>query len=149
MTKTDAVTAYGVPSGFDRSWAAGIQPVRVRSANGSRWAYQLAYEYAAVLTARTGGAPVTVDENGIEEWDYLTVTLVDEQQDFPIVRRTPDVETWEMLTYPRRTESDGFDVELQPLTRLADFSVVVALFTETPILNLKVLQVQQIFTLSY
>jgi len=133
MTKTDAVTAYGVAVGFDRSWAAGAQPVRVRSANGSRWAYQLAYEHAAVLTARTGVAPVTVDENGIEEWDYLTVTLVDEQQDFPIVRRTPDVETWEMLTYPRRTESDGFDVELQPLTRLADFSVVVALFGSEPL----------------
>jgi hypothetical protein len=117
-TRSDSAIAK-LNGGGLYGWIGGTQAQTVQSANGSRWNYILVGGYAALLTARTGLDPIEVDENGIETWDYLTVTLVAYFQDFPIVRRLPDVETWERYSKPQWGEVDmsggGLRVGLQTL----------------------------------
>lgn len=95
-----AVVASGAStdtSGFE----SGTATARVHTANGSKWNWLLVDGGAALRSARTGSDPVAIDEDGIEEWAYLTITEVDENKDFPIVREV-DEETWDTLTNPRR-----------------------------------------------
>jgi hypothetical protein len=123
--RTDSATADSFVHS-DASWLSGAQPFRVNSASGSRWNYVLVDGVAALLTARTGVAPISVDANGIETWDYLTVTLVNEVQDFPIVRKT-DHETWENLTYAARADVDRLEVSITRLLLTTDGDAVVAI----------------------
>tara|TARA_S200002703_G_scaffold160081_1_gene176637 strand:- start:382 stop:3027 length:2646 start_codon:yes stop_codon:yes gene_type:complete len=128
QTKTDAVVAESRVHS-DASWLTGTQPYRIHSAAGSKWSYILVDGHAAVLTARTGSAPISTDINGIEEWDYLTVTLVDEAKDFPIVRK-PDREIWDRLTYARRADVDfgggGIAISVSTLVWTTGGDVVVS-----------------------
>jgi hypothetical protein len=126
-TDSTTATAFGV---VGEHWSTGSQRQRVESINGSRWNYMLVDGVAAVLTARTGSDPVSVNSDGIEEWDYLTITLVDELQDFPVVRRPDSRESWEKVSIPRGEELIdprlGIWLPTQPLTMRGIGSVYVA-----------------------
>jgi hypothetical protein len=113
-TQTDSATATGYLVAGDVAWIIGAQPHRVKSASGSRWNYLLVGGHGAVLTARTGSEPISVDEHGLEEWNYLAVTLVDELDEFPIVRRLPTEDDWRKFAHGSRASVDGgiLDVEI-------------------------------------
>lgn len=135
-TRSDSAVASGYVVTGDTSWLSGAQAHRVKSANGSRWTHLLIGGHGALLTARTGSDPVDVDSNGLEEWDYLAVTLVDEFDEFPIVRRPPDSETWRGFAEPRGADLGGGILDLEINTHLfrnGDGNLVVPIGGSEPL----------------
>lgn len=83
------------------NYESGGLVTTVKSHSGSAWSWILVDGIAAVKCARTGSAPIAVDENGAETWKYLIYTPVEYAEDFPIVRRTDDVEQWDRVAVAR------------------------------------------------
>ena len=73
---------------------SGSIPTRVQSESGSKWTWIQVRELNCLAVARTGSAPVDIDENGIEEWQYLANTNLSTRSSFPIVRATKSQDDW-------------------------------------------------------
>lgn len=97
--------SFGTDEPF--SFITGTSSTIVRTQSGSQWNWILIDEHAALRAARTGSAPIEVDEDGFEDWQYQSLNQVDEIKDFPIVRRIDDRDAWMRLAFPSSMEFDG------------------------------------------
>lgn len=65
---------------------SGSVDTKVRSESGSKWTWVSVEGTNCLAIERTGSAPISIDSNGLEEWQYLTNTNLNLNSSFPMVR---------------------------------------------------------------
>jgi len=104
----------------DFSAGDGTHDYKVRTTNGSEWKYVTHRGIAALAIAQQGSDPVSVDSQGVEEWDYIADTIVELRSDFPIIREPTSttaweggdlvIDSWRAYSTPERPFSDALPV---------------------------------------
>lgn len=126
-------------------WAAefpeilsGSVSTKVRSESGSKWTWAQVQDLACMAIERTGSAPIHIDENGVEEWQYLANTSMGTRASLPIVRGTKTQDSWNLYAFAtagegvfsdmRSAYADGWGSEdlreLMPIGATAPFPIL-------------------------
>ncbi len=117
---------------------SGSVSTKVRSESGSKWTWAQVQDLACMAIERTGSAPVHIDENGVEEWQYLANTSMGTRASLPIVRGTKTQDAWNLYAFTtagegvfnnmRSAYADGWGSEdlreLMPIGATAPFPIL-------------------------
>jgi len=84
---------------------SGSVSAKVRSESGTKWSWVQVQGLACMAVERTGAAPIDIDKNGVEEWQYLAQTALATRSSLPIVRGTKEQGVWNVSAFV--TANDG------------------------------------------